>query len=242
MTSSPTDADVDGLRLHYADEAGKGDGRPVVCFHGNPSWAYLYRKMVPPLTAAGHRVVCPDLAGFGRSDKPTARGWYSYDRHVELVSALLESLDLHDAVAVVQDWGGPIGLRWAVENADRVSALVILNTGLFTGRVSKGFMAWREFAEKNPDLPVGFILQGGTSTELPAEVVAAYDAPFPTAESKAGAAEFPLLVPTAADEPMAKQMREVGDELSRWQKPAMLAFSDGTPSSPGPRRASASAS
>ncbi len=157
----PNYADADGLRLHYVDEPGEGDGPPIVCFHGEPSWAYLYRKMVLALTAAGHRVVCPDLAGFGRSDKPTARGWYSYDRHVELVSALLESLDLHDVVAVVQNWGGPIGLRWAVENADRVSALVILNTGLFTGRVSKGFMAWREFAEKNPDLPVGFIHRGG---------------------------------------------------------------------------------
>jgi len=126
----PNYAQVDGLRLHYLDE-GPADGRPVVCFHGEPTWAYLYRKMLTPLVDAGHRVVCADYAGFGRSDKPTDRGWYSFDRHLELVSAVLGELDLEDAVVVVQDWGGPIGLSWAVANADRVGALVILNTGLF---------------------------------------------------------------------------------------------------------------
>ncbi len=144
----PHYAELDGLRLHYLDEGGGNGAGPVVCFHGEPTWAYLYRKMLPPLVAAGHRVICPDYAGFGRSDKPTDRDWYSYDRHSELVSGLLAGLDLSDAVVVVQDWGGPIGLRWAVENAERVRALVILNTGLFTGRVSKGFLAWRDFAER----------------------------------------------------------------------------------------------
>jgi haloalkane dehalogenase len=139
--------DADGLRMHYLDE---GAGDPVVCFHGEPTWAYLYRKMLPPLTSAGLRVVVPDYAGFGRSDKPTDRRWYSYDRHVEYTAALLGALDLRDATVVVQDWGGPIGLRWAVENAERVARLVILNTGLFTGRVSKGFMAWRDFTERTP--------------------------------------------------------------------------------------------
>jgi len=224
--------DADGLRLHYLSE---GHGDPVVCFHGEPSWAYLYRKMLDPLVAAGHRVVCPDLPGFGRSDKPTDRGWYSYDRHVELVSDLLASLDLREATVVVQDWGGPIGLRWAVENADRVARLVILNTGLFTGRVSKGFMAWRDFAERNPDLPVGFVIQGGTATELSEDVVAAYEAPFPNAESKAGAAQFPLLVPTTDDDPGAAEMRRVSDELSRWERPVLVAFSDGDPVFPYPR-------
>jgi haloalkane dehalogenase len=171
----PHYAELDGLRLHYLDEGPQetnGAG-PVICFHGEPTWAYLYRKMVPPLVAAGHRVICPDYAGFGRSDKPTDRGWYSYDRHSELVSQLLAELDLSEAAVVVQDWGGPIGLRWAIENADRVRALVILNTGLFTGRVSKGFLAWRDFAERNPDLPVGFVIQGATATEVPDDVVAA---------------------------------------------------------------------
>jgi haloalkane dehalogenase len=224
--------DADGLRMHYLDE---GAGDPVVCFHGEPTWAYLYRKLLPPLTSAGLRGVVPDYAGFGRSDKPTDRRWYSYDRHVEYTAALLGALDLRDATVVVQDWGGPIGLRWAVENAERVARLVILNTGLFTGRVSKGFMAWRDFAERNPDLPVGFVLQSGTATELADEVFAAYEAPFPTPESKAGAAQFPLLVPTSDDQPGATEMHAVTDELSRWDKPALVAFSDDDPVFPYPR-------
>ena len=222
---APNYVDVDGLRMHYVDE-GPSEGRPVVCFHGEPSWAYLYRKMIGPLVAAGRRVIVPDLAGFGRSDKPTDRRWYTYDRHCEVTSQVLGSLDLHDAIAVVQDWGGAIGLRWAVENADRVAALSISNTGLFTGRVSKGFLAWRAFAEKNPDLPVGFVIQGATATQVPDDVIAAYEAPFPNAESKAGASQFPLLVPTSEDSAGADVMRAVADQLSRWQKPALVAFSD----------------
>jgi haloalkane dehalogenase len=228
----PQYTEVDGLRLHRVDE---GEGRPIVCFHGEPTWAYLYRKMVPPLRDAGNRVICPDYAGFGRSDKPTEIGWYSYDRHFELTSKQLGELDLADAVVIVQDWGGAIGLRWAVENAGKVGALVVLNTGLFTGRVSKGFMAWRDFAEKNPDLPVGFVIKGATATELPDEVVAAYEAPFPNAESKAGAAAFPLFVPTEEGKPGAKEMLEVANALGKWDKPALVAFSDGDPVFPYPK-------
>lgn len=230
----PNYLEVDGLRMHYLDE-GPRNGSPIVCFHGEPSWAYLYRKMLPPLVAAGHRVIVPDCPGFGRSDKPTDRRWYTFDRHSELIANVLGALDLHSATVVVQDWGGPIGLRWAVENAEHVGALMVMNTGLFTGRVSRGFLAWRDFAEKNPDLPVGFVIQGATTTQLPDDVVAAYDAPFPTAESKAGAAQFPLLVPLTEDAPGAAQMKSVADELSRWNKPALVAFSDADPVFPYPK-------
>ena len=217
-----------GLRMHFVEE---GEGKPIVLVHGEPTWAYLYRKMIP-LLAQGSRVIAPDFVGFGRSDKPTERDWYSYGRHVQALGQLVDELDLKDFTVVVQDWGGPIGLRVALERWERCRALVILNTGVFRPGPkwpTPGFLAWRNFAESNPDLPVGFVIQGATSTDLSEDVIAGYEAPFPNAESKAGAAAFPLLVPLEETDPGAASMLEVREELTRWDKPALVAFSDQDP-------------
>ena len=219
---------VAGLRMHYLDE---GAGDPILLVHGEPTWSFLYRKMIPTLSAVG-RVVAPDLIGFGRSDKPIDRHWYSYERHAAALGQLVDALALDSFTVVVQDWGGPIGLRVALEREERCRSLVILNTGIFRPGPrwpSPAFLAWRNFAAENPDLPVGFIVQSGTARELPSEVITAYEAPFPNAESKAGAAAFPLLVPIEASDPGAEEMAKVRAALSRWDKPALVAFSDQDP-------------
>ena len=225
----PHYTELDGMRMHYVDE---GHGDPILLLHGEPDWSYLYRKMIPQLATA-FRVIAPDYFGFGRSDKPTDIGWYTYDRHVESIKALITELDLHGITVVVQDWGGPIGLRAATQLPERFARLVVLNTGLMSpgeGWPSEGFMNWRNFAERvGLDLPVGKVMQSSTAGELDEATLAAYDAPFPTRESKAGVAAFPLLVPIREGDPGAEEMREVKTFLAGWNLPALVIFSDGDP-------------
>jgi haloalkane dehalogenase len=220
--------EVEGLRLAHLDE---GEGRPVVFVHGEPTWSFLWRTVIPPVRDAGLRCVAPDLAGFGRSDKPTDVGWYSYDRHVELTASLLEDLDLREATIVVHDWGGPIGLRLAVEHAARIERLVILDTGLFTGEqlMSDAWVAFRDFVERTEDLPVGFLVRGGCKSDPGDAVVAAYEAPFPNAASKAGARAFPLLIPQAPEATGAAEGRRVLHALREDRRPTLMLWADSDP-------------
>jgi haloalkane dehalogenase len=225
---SPHYRELDGLRLAHIDE---GEGEPVVFVHGEPTWSYLWRKLIPPVIDAGYRCVAPDHAGFGRSDKPTDLGWYSYDRHCELFAELLEHLDLRAATVVVHDWGGPIGLRAAVEQPDRVARMVIMDTGLFTGEqpMSDAWKAFRDFVERTEDLPVGFLVKGATARGMSDEVQAAYEAPFPTPESKAGARSFPLMLPTTPEMPGAAAGKRVLEALRTDTRPKLCLWADSDP-------------
>jgi len=220
------------IRVHYLDEGDPGATETVLLMHGEPSWSYLYRKMIPPLAADGIRVVAPDLVGFGRSDKPADRNDYTYERHVEWMrSALFDGLGLSGLTVVGQDWGGLIGLRLVAENPDRFRRVVAANTGLPTGDMDMGdaFLAWQRFSQETPELPVGGIIAGGCTTQLPEEVVAAYDAPFPDETYKEGARQFPLLVPTRPDDPAAGANRKAWEVLAGFAKPFLCAYSDGDP-------------
>jgi haloalkane dehalogenase len=225
------DDDGDALRVAFVD-VGPGDGEVVLLMHGEPSWSFLYRRMIPVLTGAGLRVVAPDLVGFGRSDKPVDPADYSYARHVEWMRrALFDGLGLVDVTLVGQDWGGLIGLRLVAEHPDRFARVVVANTGLPTGDtpMSEAFLAWQRFATTAPDLDVGRVVQNGTRTQLPPEVVAGYDAPFPDDRYKAGARVFPSLVPTGPDDPAAPANRAAWEALARFDRPFLTAFSDGDP-------------
>jgi haloalkane dehalogenase len=220
--------ELDGLRLAHLDE---GEGAPVIFVHGEPTWSFLWRNVLPPVRDAGFRCIAPDLAGFGRSDKPIDLDWYSYDRHVASTASLLEQLDLRGATIVVHDWGGPIGLRLAVEHPERIARIVILDTGLFTGhqRMTDAWIAFRDFVARTEDLPVGMLVRGACKNDPGDDVIAAYDAPFPSIDAKAGARAFPLLIPQTPDAPGAAAGTRVLEALREDRRPALMLWADSDP-------------
>lgn len=222
------------LRVHYLDE-GPRDGQVVLLMHGEPSWCYLYRKMIPVIVAAGYRAIAIDLVGFGRSDKPTERSDYSYARHVDWMTQVVKQLDLQNVTLVAQDWGGLIGLRILAENVDRFARVVVANTMLPDGTIPmpESFNNWREFSQSVPELPVGKIIATSSVTEIDAAVIAAYDAPFPDETYKAGAREFPVLVPASMEHPGAADNRAAWQVLEKFDKPFLTAFSDSDPITKG---------
>jgi haloalkane dehalogenase len=214
------------LRLHYVDE-GPRDAAPVLLLHGEPTWSYLYRHFIPPLTAYGHRVLAPDLIGFGKSDKPVNREAYSYERHVAWLCDWLEQLDLHDITLFCQDWGGLLGLRLVAHCPDRFARLVISNTYLPEGdSIGPGFDAWRAFSQATEPFKTGRIVDGGCLHRLSAAEIAAYDAPFPDARYQAGARQFPLLVPTTPAHDSVAENRAAWAVLEAFDKPVVTAFGD----------------
>lgn len=227
---APHYVDIDGMRMHYVDE-GPRDGEVVLLLHGEPSWSYLYRHMIPPLRDAGLRVIAPDLIGFGKSDKPTRKSDYSYAGHVGWMTAFVETLDLTGINLFCQDWGSLIGLRVAAENEHRFARIALGNGALPTGdqAVPRAFKIWRAFALYSPWFPIGRILQMGTVEELSAAEVAAYDAPFPSARYKAGARAFPKLVPITPDDPARDANRAAWEIFRQWTKPFLTTFSNRDP-------------
>ncbi len=223
---APHYLDQAGLRQHYVDE---GDGRPVLLLHGEPTWAFLYRKLIREL-APHARCVAPDYFGFGRSDKPTDPGWYSYDGHYQALERFVLQLDLRDTTVVVQDWGGPLGFRLCVEHPDRVARLVVLNTGIGVGAPSDEWLRFQAFMRR-----VGTEIRPGELVRLslvqPAgdDVIAAYDAPFPTPGSRHAVVRFPELVPTSVDHPSAAAMLDVRERLRSFEQPSLVVFGDGDP-------------
>jgi len=234
---TPNYVEVDGMRVHYVAE-GPEDGPRVLLLHGEPSWSYLYRHMIPPLAAAGLRVIAPDLIGFGKSDKPTRLADYSYEGHVRWMAAFVDALQLERINLFCQDWGSLIGLRLAAEHPDRFERIALGNGGLPTGdeTMPRAFMIWRAFARFSPWFPIGRILDKGTVTELPPAVIAAYDAPFPSARYKAGTRAFPGLVPITPDNPASEANRAAWRVFSRWEKPFLTCFSNRDPITRGGER------
>lgn len=223
------------LRVHHLDE-GPADGEVVVLLHGEPSWCFLYRTMIPVLVDAGLRCIVPDLVGFGRSDKPAQRNDYTYARHVEWMrQTLFDHLGLDHVTLFGQDWGGLIGLRLVGEHPDRFARVVVANTGLPTGEAppTDAFLAWQKYSQESPTFPAGRIVNGGCVTDLGPDVIAAYDAPFPDDSYTAGARTFPVLVPTRPDDPATAANKAAWDTLRTFTRPLLTAFSDGDPITKG---------
>ncbi|MFN3259995.1 MAG: haloalkane dehalogenase [Pikeienuella sp.] len=224
---APHYVEIAGMRMHYVDE-GPRDAPPVLMLHGEPTWSYLYRRMIPLFAGAGFRAVAPDLFGFGRSDKPADRAAYTYLAHVDWLKAFLAALDLRGITLICQDWGGLLGLRLVAEEGDRFARVVAANTFLPTGDEPENpaFLKWLKFSQEVPELPVGGIVQGGTARGISPEIRAAYDAPFPDERFKAGARAFPALVPITPDNPASAANRAAWAALERFEKPFLTAFSD----------------
>lgn len=226
----PHYADVAGLRMHYVDE-GPRDAYPILMLHGEPSWSYLYRHMIPICAAAGHRVIAPDLIGFGKSDKPTDMAAYSYQTHMDWLLSLLDQLELDNITLVCQDWGSLLGLRLAAENPERFRAIVVGNGMLPTGdqKVPAAFQLWKNFAIYSPLFPIARIIDSGTFRKLGPDERRAYDAPFPNRKYKAGARAFPKLVPVTPEDPASDANRAAWKVLEQWDKPFLTTFSNGDP-------------
>lgn len=225
-----SDQDLGKIRVHYLDE-GPADGPVILCLHGEPTWSFLYRKMIPVFVDAGFRVIAPDLVGFGRSDKPSERDDYTYARHVSWMTRVVEELDLAGMTLLGQDWGGLIGLRLVTAMPGRFAAFSLSNTALPTGdqAMPEAFTRWRQFSQEDPEFDIGSIVNLFGRGDLSDEEIDAYRAPFPADEYKAGTRQFPVLVPARPDDPASEDNRNAWRILMKWDKPVLLCFSDADP-------------